>query len=96
MAGFVFLITIISIMLLSRQIHHNDVCQASGKIISISAHEVIIADKKGETTVLMVNEETEIHGGIETLVPGQFVYSFGTRLDNGFFESRGIKIVKNP
>lgn len=66
----------------------------TGQIIAISGNEITIADKSGKETVLVITENTKIRSSIDTFAPGLFVYSFGTKLSNGFFESKGIRIIK--
>lgn len=93
--GTAIIFALISTTRLFQQVNHDDV-QIAGQIVSISTDSVTIRDKKGNETILIVSGETKMSDSLDNLVPGQYVHSFGSKTDEGTFNSKDIRVVKKP
>jgi len=66
----------------------------SGQIISVTEQEIVLENKHGSETTLIISEDTRIRGEHEELEPGMFIHSFGERNEDGEFISEGIRVLQ--
>lgn len=93
--GIMVLFTTISLVLLYMQTQ-NHAAHVAGEIVAIAANEITIVNRSGNETILIITEQTKMRSSVEDLASGVFVHSAGTRVDDTYFQSKGIRIIKNP
>ena len=68
--------------------------QISGRVVEVRVESVVIENRRGERTVLLIDEFTDIGDDRGRISEGVLVHSFGERVSNDEFRSRGIRVVE--
>ena len=72
--------------------------QMAGRVVRVEQSELIIADRRGRETVIVVTEDTRFRDGgtlaEQGIEPGIHIHTFGERLDETTFESHRLRVIR--